>query len=676
MTMRRCGNRNVVRYIVLLVLLNWCPWTPIEGQLNLYRIARQINGHSLHFDCLDSRRQRTQLAYQHLSDVVEDEIPYCFLLTPSSETPSMLRGHDQLTFEQMRLENITAAHLLSWSAPMDVSERYQFYLSDTNESLSNEILVNCSSPWFGHRCQYRFEFSEAMSIETIVKDEFLRRDSYSESSTGLMPSVPCYVHLKCDRGASELCLDWREVCDGQIDCLNGGEDESRCEEMELNECADDEYRCHNGMCIPKELWNEGTSDNECLDRSDERTDLSFTDQCYQDPSFRCEEQACRVNWHDFSCSDGQCVQRFSPCHSGRHALLIHSMTQDIDLPRHCSHAMRCLTKIDDRVEGITCEQWFNKHSLLDSLRTCPSIVQYPSVPIHLGHLRLLYADVPLKFDIHSYLYPDYICFDDRLCDCFTPTFLHGNLTCLRRREGQFQSIITGTPWIDLNLEITSYFSSCRTHRRRVNATATANGSLYLCANSSRWISKHRFGDEIVDCCLADDEDDRVSCSFENQHRVKCGNGSVCLSSLHDRNDCPESESRQDTLIPFHRLCDGLEEHIFEEDAGQRYTDESECDHWPCQNIYSRCDGWWRCSNGEDEENCSTSICPRSTHPCVSPSNASFLCLPSSRVSDGIIDCLGASDEQHFCREAYPHSEDSPRFRCRNSDLCLSIATIM
>ncbi len=41
----------------------------------------------------------------------------------------------------------------------------------------------------------------------------------------------CYRFLNgCNHG---LCLDWCEICDGKIDCLNG-EDEEWCNQLEVN----------------------------------------------------------------------------------------------------------------------------------------------------------------------------------------------------------------------------------------------------------------------------------------------------------------------------------------------------------------------------------------------------------------------------------------------------------
>ncbi|CAF1525243.1 unnamed protein product [Adineta ricciae] len=34
----------------------------------------------------------------------------------------------------------------------------------------------------------------------------------------------CYKHLDCDH----VCLDWRQICDGTIDCINSGQDEENC----------------------------------------------------------------------------------------------------------------------------------------------------------------------------------------------------------------------------------------------------------------------------------------------------------------------------------------------------------------------------------------------------------------------------------------------------------------
>ncbi|CAF2261159.1 unnamed protein product [Rotaria magnacalcarata] len=594
---------------------------------------------SLQYDCLFYRVRHEKLAFQELSNIIDNTIPYCF--RPDNETEMFSSDLTNLsdrifTFDELRRHNITTQQLLSWSAPIDLVEQYQFYLDESNSSLSllsNELFYNCTKPWFGLRCQYSFEFSEELSIYNIVEAEFSRKASYSESSKMLI-TLPCYVHLKCDRGGP-LCLDWREVCDGRVDCLDGGLDEAFCFDVEINECSETEYRCHNGLCIPEEFWNDGIGDADCLDRSDEIADVAYPRSCFQDPTFRCEEHACRMNWHQFPCGDGQCVQKFDKCHNGRHALLIQSMALQGDMSNNCWIIMICLTMLNNEVNGISCESWLMNDSVIKFLQTCEIIFQFPIIPVHFGHIRLLYERPYLKFNQSSFLMPDYICYDQLHCDCIIPTFFHRNLTCLHSYRLQLHASISGHPWIDMILEINSYFSSCLIlHTFSDKKAIYHNYSLlHHCQNSAKYISKHRIADENKDCCMGDDEDNRLSCLINDKYRVKCPNQSICLSSLHSIHDCPESQNQYHNNVPFHIFCDGFEEHFFEDFNGQSYTDESECNYWPCNNIYSRCDGFWACPNGDDEENCHPKVCPSEMHPCISPTNYSLTCLSAEQVGD-------------------------------------------
>jgi hypothetical protein len=59
----------------------------------------------------------------------------------------------------------------------------------------------------------------------------------------------------------------------------------------MNECGDNEYRCHNGQYVPQEFLRDNPLNPDCLDRTDEPifSQSIFAVPCYQDPSFRCEE---------------------------------------------------------------------------------------------------------------------------------------------------------------------------------------------------------------------------------------------------------------------------------------------------------------------------------------------------------------------------------------------------
>ncbi|CAF3364628.1 unnamed protein product, partial [Rotaria sp. Silwood2] len=102
------------------------------------------------------------------------------------------------------------------------------------------------------------------------------------------------------------------------------------------------------------------------------------------------------------------------------------------------------------------------------------------------------------------------------------------------------------------------------------------------------------------------------------------------------------------------------------------TDETNCDEWPCETPYTRCDGFWQCADGRDELNCMTkpsihppSCNPRIEHICINPISGLWGCVPQSLAGDGYVHCLGASDERALCRNAFPH-EPRRRFLCGNS----------
>ncbi|CAF4566598.1 unnamed protein product, partial [Rotaria sp. Silwood2] len=103
-------------------------------------------------------------------------------------------------------------------------------------------------------------------------------------------------------------------------------------------------------------------------------------------------------------------------------------------------------------------------------------------------------------------------------------------------------------------------------------------------------------------------------------------------------------------ISFQTICYGFTEllPITVEDR-----DETECEQWSCNNIYTRCDGLWNCPHGEDEIGCNLSSilnCSSDQHICVSPHTNQLICLPMKKANYDKIDCLGATDEPTLCQE--------------------------
>ncbi|UJR20169.1 hypothetical protein I4U23_023301 [Adineta vaga] len=134
--------------------------------------------------------------------------------------------------------------------------------------------------------------------------EHLFRELHNRKDHQAWGKIVCYTTLKCNYGL--LCLDWRNICDGAQNCIDGI-DEENCDKLEFNECEDDEYRCVNGMCIPQEYWIDGQRD--CMDWSDEM-DAGLGDFCPFHPlTIDCDDHKCISSL--WSCGDGQCINTFA-----------------------------------------------------------------------------------------------------------------------------------------------------------------------------------------------------------------------------------------------------------------------------------------------------------------------------------------------------------------------------
>ncbi|CAF2835066.1 unnamed protein product [Rotaria sp. Silwood2] len=99
-------------------------------QLILHDTNELLNGNILQFDCLFYPVTKEKLAYQELSNVIDELIPYCF--RPININESLFRNlvhrQDQyVTFKELRISNISIEELISWSTLIDLIEKYQLY---------------------------------------------------------------------------------------------------------------------------------------------------------------------------------------------------------------------------------------------------------------------------------------------------------------------------------------------------------------------------------------------------------------------------------------------------------------------------------------------------------------------------------------------------------------------
>ncbi|CAF3995869.1 unnamed protein product, partial [Rotaria sordida] len=324
-----------------------------------------------------------------------------------------------------------------------------------NRSLEREIFYNCTLPRFGSLCQYEINYvhENYSSLYDMINDYYEERY--------FSPDVNCYTHLQCNRGPSPACLDWTEICDGQVDCIDDKVDEKDCWKIEIHVCQDDEFQCSNGQCIPMAFYRDDDTSSDCADMTDERSpqpeaSLRFI---YKQPSFISEENKFR--------------------------------------------------------------------------------------PLPIGNFNF-----------------------DGYCHC----------------EGQ-------------------YGGYCE--------------------------------DEDEDFALAR------------------------------------------TKLLFQHVCDELTHLIPINNDKQNETDETECEQWPCNNIYTHCDGIWDCPKGEDETGCysfTTLNCSLNQHLCVLPDTNQFTCIPLEKINDNNIDCLGATDEPTLCRK-YDYTYNYRSFLCKNSSSqrCINLA---
>ena len=451
------------------------------------------------FDCL----------YYYSNDSpTPDLVKYC--IRPIDNRSSIMVDvfnpfHRNFSFDQLYHLNITSHEILLWSSSIDVAERYQDYINELSQSLlSNEQFFNCTSPWFGARCQYSFELNETESLLNLnervlnVQQKFPFTDDVIHQT--------CYILIECDRGGPLMCLDWREVCDGRIDCLNGGVDEMQCSDLEINECKKNEYRCHNGLCIPNIFFDDDSVQAECLDQSDILDSYKCSSNLsVESDIFTCEENTCRPGNDKFSCGDGQCVEDFHKCHNGRHLVLAESISVQGNLSDDCWIAIVCLTKIIDHINKISCEEILESPQIISQLQRCQYPIQFPTIPVLLGHVYFLYdLKEILNINLALALTPDYICYDEQLCDFLTPTFRYGTLACRFANEIGLGSDVKLNDWKTMIDLVKPYFHGCITrHYQRIEFQ---HSSLYSCQNSSKMISKHRLVDGILDCPLNDDEE--------------------------------------------------------------------------------------------------------------------------------------------------------------------------
>ncbi|CAF4870676.1 unnamed protein product [Rotaria sp. Silwood1] len=311
---------NNLQVLIFLLSLNVFTTQYLLYDTNESSISKSV------FDCLYAHL----IDYDYYEDyryrTIHQIVPYCRRLD-QNDAPDDFSNISQsninniITFEQLYKQGVTSTQLLNWSASIDIAEKYEIKGAD-----STEIFYNCSSPWFGSKCQYRFENNVQATFHDIVRLQFFTRNTFGN--------------------APITCLDWRMICDGKFDCINRM-DEDNCQILETNECSSDTYRCHfGGQCIPLAFVRDGSNTVDCLDGTDEMhlfeaRRYHFASSCFKIPTFACEERTGPYQRY-FSCSD----DGISDCYYGEDEADVHACHLNDSQPFICeSESNKCLSLI-------------------------------------------------------------------------------------------------------------------------------------------------------------------------------------------------------------------------------------------------------------------------------------------------------------------------------------------
>ncbi|CAF1130475.1 unnamed protein product [Adineta steineri] len=613
---------------------------------------------------------------------------YCMGEWPSEWHIEENSFDQKYSFSQLKMLNITSQQLYLWSAPMDIVEEYESYLNQSllsNQSsalMATKLFYNCTQPRFGSVCQYSLDISTSSfpsSLKEIIHDFYLQ--IYNPTTW------TCYTHLECNRGTSTACLDWTEICDDHIDCLNDGIDEKYCWELEINECEENEFRCKNGQCIPNIFFRESSKSFDCIDQSDE-LELLINGIHYhsQEPIIRIEDISCNKN-----INPNLNIYFTTSCVRSRSGLILEDMflNKPNSTSDECWFTFRCYFRIPHALDPICNSICINRTCQEITNETCPDILFIPNAPLLFGHIYFAYtkeAAVQTRFPT---LPPPYICYNDQLCGGFytNRTLLpFNNLTC--RRPGDFPvtfSVLGRGNWLNAYVRpLYRQLYKCNTIIQNISAVCD-NSIMYRCINSSKCISKDRIDDDFIDCDYGDDEDPSVVYDIclknESKTLFKCTttrcihhgkvNDGLCHCGNNEYGLCDDEDEECQavgTHLSFPTVCDGFINLFPVNIDGRNETDETECERWQCNNTYTRCDGFWNCFNGADEAHCDTSVslnCPSDHHMCISPITNQLTCLPLAKANDGIIDCLGATDEPKLCRST-GYTPSANKFYCFNN----------
>ncbi|CAF1540648.1 unnamed protein product [Adineta steineri] len=490
------------------------------------------------FDCL----------YAYLKDKLIDTdapytinyqlIPYCRRLDQNEEQDKLSNGlHENIenliTFAELYRQGVTSKQLLDWYVPIDIAEQYEI-----DGKYSNELFYNCSSSWFGSMCEYTFDINITFSFNYIIETIFDNRKLTTEDKFSTIIGT-CYRFLTgCNRGLSSLCLNWREICDGNYDCING-EDEEFCYLLEINECSHNEYRCHyEGQCIPLTFMRDGMYSTDCLDGTDEK-DFQYAiegvqNPCVTTPIFRCEERTIRYPWR-FSCGDDVIIFE------------IYRFFQFVYLTNRSINEFKT-----NLLPDFIC---FNSSR-------CPALIYFS-------------FDIGIQNGLHC---------------CKTINLINETIDDWYFIDVIFRNLIQRCSTIGTTKTCSSpSFFHCSQSLKCISKHRLSDSSNDCYYGEDESFSACQLNDSKRFICPSEPNKCLSIVALENRIN-ECLDGEDELTS--------DERNAFQGLIPFGVICNGIYDFLSMKNLSE--IDETYFDWWPCNNPYVRCDNIWHCLNGDDE----------------------------------------------------------------------------
>ena len=189
-----------------------------------------------------------------------EEIPYCRRLSRNEQDKrshgECQNGGEMKSFSDLLKQGVKPSDILHLSSSVEMADLYaSIFYSQTSIEAKDYFLCNCTkSGTFGKYCEYHLTHN-ANSFGEAIRLQFQQKQNGDSWNTQRYGKILCYETIPfCNSG--DLCLDWRDICDGHEQCRDGI-DEENWDKLEFNECEDDEFRCTNGMCIAEEFWLDG-----------------------------------------------------------------------------------------------------------------------------------------------------------------------------------------------------------------------------------------------------------------------------------------------------------------------------------------------------------------------------------------------------------------------------------